>query len=109
MLWIWTTRGEERRLINVKTLRCLERKKRNGKKVIMKQCRMNSNLQNLLCTNESGGMKIGWHEEHFLHFERFAEETYAVSQKLKQQQPQLWGSKETSCKTSKDYKGMCYK
>ena len=71
---------------------------------------MNSNLQKLLCTNESGGMKIGWDKEHFLHFKRFSEETYAISQKLKQQQPQLWSSKETSCKTSEVYKGIvCYK
>jgi hypothetical protein len=115
MRWIWPNITGKKQLINVKTLKCMKRR-RDYSSVIMEQCENTPNSrQNIMCTIKDFEMNIGWGNGQFLHFYNWCGTSYAFSTRLpswSRGQPQSWSSKEISntCKTSKDYKGMpCHK
>ena len=112
MFWIWPNITGNKQLINVKTLKCMKRR-RDYSSVIMEQCENTSKSQKIMCTIKDFEMNIGWGNRQFLYFYNWWGTRYAFSPGLSWWwRGQSWSSKEISntCKTSKDYKGMpCYK
>ena len=111
MLWIWTTTGTNKQLMNVKTLKCMQRQD-EWEKVEMKQCKKTSDLQKIQCTKYTNNrnnirMKIRWSGNRFLHLPRWSP-YYAVSVNF---WSQSWKSEKTSCETSTAYNGitLCFK
>ena len=111
MLWIWTTTGTNKQLMNVKTLKCMQRQD-EGEKVEMKQCKKTSDSQKIQCiaTRFFGTMKIGWSGNRFLHLSSLSP-YYAVSVKSNFLWSQSWKSEKTSCETSTAYNGitLCFR
>ena len=110
MLWI-RTNGK---LMNAKTLKCIQRQEIMGKRVIMKQCETNG-FQKMWCKMENSNMQIGWKVNlkwHLYISTNKLGQTYANSSWVvfPNRVPEIsWSSNENSCKNSEKYKGIVYK
>ena len=108
MLWVWT--NQNKHLMNVKTLKCIQRKKGVAEKhVVMKRCERN-NSEIMSCKMENSNLQIGWKWEigewipkWYLHFSERWGKTYAT---WKFNPPSSWSSNGNFCKTSENYKGI---
>ena len=101
MLWIWPRGTENRKLMNVKTLQCLERSSKNNRKVYVTSCqRRYTNLQNMRCV---GGNKLRWKNKVYLHL---GTDNYAISKNSRQ----TWKSdKKSLCAPKISYTGTTLK
>ena len=112
MLWVWTN-GKNKQLMNVKTLKCMQRQEVMRKRVIMEQCKTND-LQKMWCKMENSNMQAGWQKGNVkwhLYFSKSSGQTYASSRLVflpKLVRESSWTSNENSCKKSEIYKGIVY-
>lgn len=97
-------------LMNVKTLKCIVRSRRNGGKITINTCRNSiANWQKIQCTHDRDGMKIRWNvgrKQRYLRLPNSAADgdAYAISSSNGNQR---WRSKQgTTCITSTAYKGI---
>lgn len=108
MLWIWTNTADKQ-LMNVKTLRCMERPARNNDDVIMKICSNTYDPQSMTCTtgtDKNGKMRIviGW-KNHFLHLRKTG--FFTCKAIYRTNSKQLWHSNETQpCGSKITYAGI---
>jgi hypothetical protein len=96
--------------MNVKTLKCIVRSRRNGGKITINTCRNSiANWQKIQCTHDRDGMKIRWNvgrKQRYLRLPNSAADgdAYAISSSNGNQR---WRSKQgTTCITSTAYKGI---
>ncbi|CAB4019591.1 Hypothetical predicted protein [Paramuricea clavata] len=111
MLWIQIN-ANNKRLMNVKTLKCMKRST-NNKKVTINQCeKANTNWQRIRCTDNRDGMEIRWNvgsKRRYLRLPNSAADGDANAISSSSNGNQRWRSKQgTTCIKSTAYKG-CYR